>query len=109
MTLQFNIPLILGNEIDNVKEAINSKKLSGEGTFNKKCSKWFEKNICCKKALPVPSCTMAMEMGLMLIDLNTWGRSHSSFFHFSFYSNSCCFAWRNPRFHRLRSAYIQHR
>ena len=69
MKVSFNTPLVLGEEIDNIKQAVSLKELSGSHNFYQKCSNWFNENIGCKLAIPTPSCTAALEMGLMLIGI----------------------------------------
>jgi dTDP-4-amino-4,6-dideoxygalactose transaminase len=65
----FNKPPVTGNEEQYILQALNSSKLSGDGHFNHKCQKWFEVNLPCKKALLTPSCTAALELAALLIDI----------------------------------------
>lgn len=67
--IPFNKPPLTGNEQQHVLQAINSGKISGDGYFGKKCQAWFEKQLDCKKALLTPSCTAALEMAAILIDV----------------------------------------
>ena len=67
--IPFNKPPIVGNEELFIVEAIRNEKLSGDGPFTKKCHEWFEKRLCCNKALLTPSCTHALEMAAILIDI----------------------------------------
>ncbi|WP_281950361.1 dTDP-4-amino-4,6-dideoxygalactose transaminase [Nitrosophilus kaiyonis] len=67
--IPFNKPCYIGNEDKYVLESINSGKLTGDGNFSKKCQKWFEEKLNCKKALLTPSCTAALEMAAILIDI----------------------------------------
>ena len=69
--ISFNKPPITGNEEKYVLQAIHSDKISGNGFFGKKCETWFEKEIGCPKALLTPSCTAALEMAAILIDIKT--------------------------------------
>lgn len=69
MKIPFNRPPYTGNEDKYVLEAMRSSKISGDGEFTKKCQKWFEENLPCKKALLTPSCTHALEMAAILIDI----------------------------------------
>ena len=43
--------------------------MSGDGPFGKKCQEWFEKNLPAKKVLLTPSCTAALELAALLIDI----------------------------------------
>lgn len=67
--IPFNRPAYTGNEDKYVLEAMRSSKISGDGEFAKRCQRWFEENLPCKKALLTPSCTHALEMAAMLIDI----------------------------------------
>lgn len=69
MKIPFNRPLYTGNEDKYVLEAMRSNKISGDGEFSRKCQKWFEENLPCKRALLTPSCTHALEMAAILIDI----------------------------------------
>jgi len=65
----FNRPPFTGNEEKYVLESIKSSKISGDGKFTKKCHKWFEEKLGCKKALLTTSCTHALEMAAILLDI----------------------------------------
>lgn len=67
--IPFNIPLFVGNEKKYLTESIKNKKLSGDGVFTKKCSQWFEEHTGTKKALLTTSCTHALEMAAILLDI----------------------------------------
>lgn len=67
--INFNVPTLTGNEELYVLQAMHSSKISGDGFFSKKCQRWFEENLTCKKALITPSCTAALEMASFLIDI----------------------------------------
>jgi dTDP-4-amino-4,6-dideoxygalactose transaminase len=67
--IPFNRPPLTGNEEQYILQAMRSNKLSGDGAFGLKCQKWFEDNLDCIKTLLVPSCTQALEMAALLIDI----------------------------------------
>ena len=67
--IHFNKPPLTGNEEKYVLEAMKSLKISGDGTFGKRCQKWFEERLTCKKTLLTPSCTHALEMAAILLDI----------------------------------------
>lgn len=67
--IPFNKPPLTGNEQQYVLQAMQSSKISGDGHFGKKCQEWFEQKLNCKKALLTPSCTAALEMAAILIDI----------------------------------------
>ena len=67
--IAFNHAPITGNEQQYVLQAIQSRKLSGDGLYGKKCQAWFEERLGCPKALLTPSCTAALEMAAILLDI----------------------------------------
>lgn len=67
--IPFNKPPYTGNEDSYVLTAIRSGKISGDGEFSRLCQAWFERHIGCKKALLTPSCTQALEMAAILLDV----------------------------------------
>lgn len=67
--IPFNRPYTTGKEIRYIKEAISDAKLSGDGPFTRKCNSWLEGAIGCQKALLTHSCTGALEMAALLVDI----------------------------------------
>ena len=67
--IPFNIPPCVGVEIQYVKEAIESHKICGDGPFTKKCSAWMEERFHAQKVLLTTSGTTALDMALLLCDL----------------------------------------
>lgn len=67
--ITFNKPPLTGNEQQYVLQAMQSNKISGDGYFGKKCQAWFEEKLGCPKTLLTPSCTAALEMAAILIDI----------------------------------------
>lgn len=67
--IPFNKPSVTGAEEQCIKQALQSNKLSGDGPFGKKCQNWFEVNLPAKKTLLTPSCTAALELAAVLIDI----------------------------------------
>ena len=67
--IPFNKPPFTGNEETYVLESMKSNKISGDGEFTKKCHMWFEEKLNCKKVLLTTSCTHALEMAAILIDI----------------------------------------
>ncbi len=67
--IPFNKPPFTGEEEQFVLQAMQSENISGSGSFVEKCQSWFEKELSCGKALLTPSCTAALEMAAILIDI----------------------------------------
>jgi len=67
--IPFNKPYMTGDELRFIAEAHANTQLSGDGLFTKRCHEWLEQRIGCKKALLTHSCTGALEMAALLLDL----------------------------------------
>lgn len=67
--IHFNKPPLTGHEEKYVLEAMKSLKISGDGLFSKRCQQWFEQRLPCQKTLLTPSCTHALEMAALLLDI----------------------------------------
>ncbi|MDR1001995.1 MAG: dTDP-4-amino-4,6-dideoxygalactose transaminase [Oscillospiraceae bacterium] len=67
--IQFNVPPYAGKEMEYMKKAIDSGKICGDGGFTKQCNKWIEEKTSAKKALLTTSCTHALEMAALLLDI----------------------------------------
>ncbi|MCP4049664.1 MAG: dTDP-4-amino-4,6-dideoxygalactose transaminase [bacterium] len=65
----FNVPLMTGKEIDNIRQVFANQKFCGDGNFTKLCNKWLEDNTGARKALLTTSCTHALEMAAILLDI----------------------------------------
>ena len=49
--IPFNLPTLVGDELDFITQALNCRKLSGDGAFTRQCHAWLEKRLGVKKAL----------------------------------------------------------
>ena len=67
--ISFNKPSIFPDAIKYIIEAIDKGHTAGDGYYTKLCHSWIEENIGCKKALLTHSCTAALEMAAILLDL----------------------------------------
>ena len=67
--ITFNRPPLTGCEEKYILEAMASPKISGDGQFGIHCQSWFEQQLGCARALLTPSCTQALEMAAILIDI----------------------------------------
>lgn len=67
--IPFNYPPHTGNEDQYVLAAMRSSKISGDGNYGHQCQSWFEKSLGSPKTLLTPSCTQALEMAAILIDI----------------------------------------
>jgi dTDP-4-amino-4,6-dideoxygalactose transaminase len=69
MTIPFNRPYLVGRELDNIGQAHALGQLSGDGSFTRSCHAWLERRLGTRKALLTHSCTAALEMAAILLDL----------------------------------------
>ena len=69
MRIPFNKPPFVGLELDYVKQAVESGRICGDGTYNLLCHGWLEKHTGTAKALLTTSCTHALEMSARLCDI----------------------------------------
>ena len=67
--INFNVPPVVGTEIEYIRQAIASKKICGDGKFTKLCNSWIEEKTGTAKALLTTSCTHALEMSALLADI----------------------------------------
>jgi dTDP-4-amino-4,6-dideoxygalactose transaminase len=67
----FNRPSFAGNEFDYISEVIRGVHLSGDGIFTRKCHQLLETELGVAKAMLTTSCTHALEMAALLLDIKT--------------------------------------
>jgi dTDP-4-amino-4,6-dideoxygalactose transaminase len=67
--IPFNKPYLSGNELEYIREAVASGRISGDGIFTKKCHEFFETRYGFQKCLLTTSCTDALEMAAILLDI----------------------------------------
>lgn len=67
--IPFNWPYMTGKEIDYITEAHAEGQLAGDGPFTRRCHAWLEERSGCAKALLTHSCTAALEMSALLLDI----------------------------------------
>jgi len=67
--IPFNKPFMTGSELEHIAQAHANGHLSGDGPFTKRCHAWLEQNTGAARALLTHSCTSALEMAALLLDL----------------------------------------
>lgn len=67
--IPFNKPYLTGKETKYIEQAVALGKISGNGIFTQKCQRFFEENYSIKKALLTTSCTDALEMCAILLNI----------------------------------------
>lgn len=68
-SIPFNYPHMTGKELYYIAEAHFRGKLAGDGPFTKNCHQWIEEQTGCHRALLTHSCTAALEMQSLLLNL----------------------------------------
>src|SRR6476659_6219658 len=69
MKIPFNKPYMTGRELWLISQAHSAGHLSGDGRFTRQCHAWLQASTGCRKALLTHSCTAALEMCALLLDL----------------------------------------
>lgn len=67
--IPFNKPYLHGRELVYIAQSVASGKISGDGIFTKKCHDFFEEKYTFKKTLLTTSCTDALEMAAILLNI----------------------------------------
>lgn len=67
--ISFNNPPYVGNELEYIRQAVESHKICGDGPFTKKCNTWMEERFHARKVLLTTSGTSALDMAALLCEL----------------------------------------
>lgn len=67
--IPFNRLSLMGSEEEHVLDALRSGHVSGDGAYTKKCKAWFEERLGVPSALLTTSCTHALEMSAILLNI----------------------------------------
>ena len=93
--IPFNRPFLTGRELAYIQQAAAAAQLAGNGRFTRHCQEWLEKRIGARRALLTHSCTAALEMAALLIDLQPGDEVIMP--SFTFVSTANAFALRGAR------------
>ncbi len=69
VSIPFNKPYFSGNETRYIEQAVRSGKISGDGLFTERAHRFFEQQLGFQKVLLTTSCTDALEMAALLLDI----------------------------------------
>jgi dTDP-4-amino-4,6-dideoxygalactose transaminase len=67
--IPFNWPYFTGNELKYIEQCHLNGRLAGDGPFTKQCHEWIEAHSGCNKALLTHSCTAALEMAAIILNI----------------------------------------
>lgn len=93
--IPFNRPSLVGREIEYVTQAIANGHISGDGAFTRRCHALLEEALGVEKALLTTSCTHALEMVAILLDIQPGDEVIAP--SFTFVSTINAFALRGAR------------
>lgn len=64
--IPFNVPHVTGNEQQAIAQVFANGTFQGDGAFTRRCQDWFKEHYGCAAALMTPSCSMALDMAMIL-------------------------------------------
>lgn len=67
--IPFNRPAMMGRELEYIAEAVRGGHSAGDGPYGRRCQEWLERRLGVGKALLTTSCTHALEIAALLLDL----------------------------------------
>ena len=103
ITIPFNKTSLLGKEIEYINEAVLGGQIAGDNRFTKECQSILEVELGVKKALLTTSCTHALEMSAMLLDLRPGDEVIIPSFTFVSTANAFALRGAKPVFADIRS------
>jgi dTDP-4-amino-4,6-dideoxygalactose transaminase len=93
--IPFNRPTFAGNELAYVREAVEGGHISGDGPFTRRCEALLEQELGAPRVLLTTSCTHALELAAMLLDVGAGDEVVVP--SFTFVSGANAFALRGAR------------
>jgi len=93
--IPFNRPSLVGKEMEYVARAVANGHISGDGVFTRQCHELLERTLGVKRALLTTSCTHALEMAAILLDIQPGDEVIAP--SFTFVSSVNAFALRGAR------------
>lgn len=100
--IPFNRPLGGEAELKNMSEALANGHLSGDGAFSRKCHAWLEQHLGAPRALLTHSCTAALEMAALLLNLRPQDEVIMPSFTFVSTANAFALRGASPTFVDVR-------
>ena len=96
--IRFNKFYLTGKEISYINDSLQNEKISGDGKYNKLCEELIERNYNVQKAFLTPSCTSALEMAAVLLDIKEGDEIIMPSFTFVSTANAFVLRWAKPVF-----------
>jgi dTDP-4-amino-4,6-dideoxygalactose transaminase len=101
--IPFNRPTLVGKELYYVSQAIHDGRLAGDGGFTKRCHALLEQELGIPKVLLTTSCTDALEMSALLLDIQPGDEVIVPSFTFVSTANAFVLRGARPVFADIRS------
>lgn len=96
--ISYNRAPVFGDELSAIAEVIERRRLGGDGSSTHRCEDWLKARLGCHKAYLVHSCTAALEMAMMLLDLGPGHEVIMPSFTFSSTANAVVLRGATPVF-----------
>jgi dTDP-4-amino-4,6-dideoxygalactose transaminase len=93
--IPFNKPTQTGRELEYLQRALENQHISGDGPYTRRCQQMLEETLAVPKVLLTTSCTHALEMAALLLDLQPGDEVILP--SFTFVSTANAFALRGAR------------
>ncbi|MEA2936459.1 MAG: dTDP-4-amino-4,6-dideoxygalactose transaminase [Variibacter sp.] len=103
MSIPFNQPRLAGREIENIIEAVKGGQLAGDGAFTQRCEGFLRERIGAGAVLLTHSCTAALEMAAILLDLGPGDEVIMPSFNFVSAANAVALRGAMPVFVDIRA------
>ncbi len=100
--IPFNRPSMTGREMDYILDAIQRGHIAAGGHYTSRCERLLEESLGVKKALITPSCTHALEMAALLLDLKPGDEFICPSFTFVSTANAFVLRGAKPQFVDIR-------
>jgi len=101
--IPFNRPFATGDELDYIRAALAAPKFSGDGKFTADCHRLLEQSLGIQKALLTTSCTHALEMAALLLNIGPEDEVIVPAFTFPSTANAFVLRGARPAFADIRT------
>lgn len=100
--IPFNVPAVVGTELHYVAQALQSGHLAGDGNFTRRCQQLLEDSLGVSKVRLTTSCTAALEMAALLLEIEPGDEVILPSFTFVSTANAFILRGATPRFIDVR-------
>jgi dTDP-4-amino-4,6-dideoxygalactose transaminase len=97
--VRFNRPFVAGNELSYVADAMQRGRLAGDNLYTQRCHEFLQRLLGVPKALLKTSCTHALEMAALLLEIGPGGRGDRAVLYLRVNGERFCAAGGTAGFH----------